>query len=117
MLGLGRTGSAAFELVTDPISGLSPRVEEAAYRIVAESLTNVVRHAGATRCIVRLVHSDNSLQVLVTDDGRGPGAGRASGHGVESMRRRAVDIGGTLAIGAAAAGGTTVSAVLPLEGP
>lgn len=115
MLGLGHAGSAAFELVSDPMPSLPPRVEEAAYRIVAESLTNVVRHADANRCSVRLIHDRDDLRVVVSDDGRGPGAGPAAGHGLESMRRRARDIGGTLAVGRAATGGTTVSAVLPLE--
>lgn len=118
MLGLGRTGSAVFELASDRMPALPPRVEEAAYRIVAESLNNVVRHAEATRCSVRLVVDREDLRVVVSDDGRGPGVGPepGHGHGIDSMRQRALDVGGRLAVGTATSGGTTVSAVLPLEG-
>jgi signal transduction histidine kinase len=115
MLGLGRPGTIAFALEVDPLPVLSPRVEEAAFRIVAESLTNVVRHAAASRCSVQLARSNGDLRVLVTDDGRGPRAGDGPGHGLESMRRRATDLGGSLSIDAAAPTGTVVTAVLPLE--
>ncbi|MEP9381815.1 histidine kinase [Nocardioides sp. KR10-350] len=53
-LGLGRPGLPSFSLSTDPLPLLAPRTEEAAYRIVAESLTNVVRHADAEHCSVRV---------------------------------------------------------------
>ena len=117
-LGLGRPGGTAFELDADHLPPLAPRVEEAAYRIVAESLTNVARHARAGRCTVRLAQADGHLRVAITDDGCGaqPAPGGASGHGLESMRRRAADLGGVLRVEGAALAGTTVTAMLPLDG-
>ncbi len=115
-LGLGGRGSATFELTAEPMLGLAPRVEEAAYRIVAESLNNVVRHAGASRCRVELTRTGRDLRVLVSDDGRGPLlTDDPTGHGLASMRRRATEVGGTLDVAAAAAGGTRVEASIPLE--
>ena len=80
-LGLGRPGGPAFELDADHLPPLPPRVEEAAYRIVAESLTNVARHARAGRCTVRLAQADGHLRVAITDDGCGaqPAPGGATG--------------------------------------
>ena len=117
-LGMGGPGGPAFAVDADPLPGLTPQVEEAAYRIVAESLTNVVRHARAEHCVVRLTRVNGDLRVMVTDDGRGPdGVGpSAGGHGLDSMRRRATDLGGTLDVAADASSGTIVTARLPLGG-
>jgi signal transduction histidine kinase len=82
---------------------------------VAESLTNVVRHAGADHCVVRLQRADGHLRIRVTDDGSGLGSG--SGHGLDSMQRRAADVGGLLDVGPDEPRGTVVTAVLPLESP
>ncbi len=117
-LGFGRPGGPAFELQAHPLPTLAPQVEEAAFRIVAESLTNVARHAGAGRCVVRLASVDGDLQVAITDNGCGRAStiGSTNGHGQESMRRRATDLGGVLDVQASTADGTTVTAVLPLRG-
>ncbi|WP_406065594.1 sensor histidine kinase [Micromonospora sp. NBC_00860] len=97
-----------------------PDVGVAAYRIVQESLTNVVRHAGARSVRVRLDHTANSLTVSVTDDGcgyRGSDAG-LPGYGIVGMRERAHACGGTLRAGPASGGhGFTVAASLPLSAP
>lgn len=119
-LGLGRPGLPSFSLSTDPLPLLAPRTEEAAYRIVAESLTNVVRHADAEHCSVRLERRNGDLRLEVYDDGCGcareGGSGHGlSGHGLESMRRRAQDLGGSFDLAVVAPHGTRVSAVLPLE--
>lgn len=106
-LGLGRSGGPRFVLRADGLPALAPQIEEAAYRIVAESLTNVVRHSGAGHCEVRLEVSDDGLEVDVSDDGTGlDGAGRP-GVGLDSMRRRAADLGGRLEVRAVRPRGTT----------
>jgi signal transduction histidine kinase len=113
-LGMGVAGGPTFDLRADPISDLAPAVEEAAFRIVAESLTNVARHAAAEHCEVSLARADGDLRIAVTDDGNGPSSGSTTGHGLESMRRRAADLGGTVSVESRLPRGTTVLAVLPL---
>ena len=116
-LGLGRPGGARFYLEADEMPALTSRVEEAAYRIVAESLTNVVRHSGAGHCEVRLAVSDGGLEVGIDDDGSGPFGAGPPGVGLDSMRRRAVDLGGRLDVRALQPHGTGIIAVLPLADP
>ena len=87
--------------------------QEAAYRIVQEALTNVVRHSGATCCTVRLDASDD-LVVEVRDEGTAVPGG-VEGHGIRGMRERADTVGGDLSAGPAQPGpGWTVVARLPL---
>jgi signal transduction histidine kinase len=94
-------------------------VDIAAYRIVQESLTNTIRHAGARAFAVRLTWADGTLVVAVRDDGRGA-ARPVAGHGMIGMRERVAACGGTLWTGAAPAGsgpgspGFLVSATLPI---
>jgi signal transduction histidine kinase len=93
---------------------LSAAVEIAAYRIVLEALNNVLRHADARRCTVRLaLAEDAGLVVTVVDDGHGYGDDRAAGVGLASMRERATELGGTWTIEPVETGGTCVTAVLP----
>jgi two-component system NarL family sensor kinase len=91
-------------------------VEVAAYRITSEALTNAARHAGASRCHVRLRASADGLLVDVQDDGAGLGPAAQSGVGMRSMRERAAELDGGLAVTAAPGGGTLVHAVLPWAG-
>ena len=115
MLGMGRPGGVAFTLdAADLPPVLPPAVEEAAFRIVAEALTNVVRHADATRCDVTICHSEAELLLVVSDNGHGPSRRNGSGHGMASMRRRATDLDGRLEVVAAEPRGTQVTAVLPM---
>ncbi|MEV4123001.1 sensor histidine kinase [Micromonospora sp. NPDC049645] len=104
----------------DPPLAPPADVGVAAYRIVQESLTNVLRHAGARSVRIRLDYAANSLTVSVTDDGRGDRAsddGRP-GYGIVGMRERAHACGGTLLTGPASEGhGFTVTASLPLSAP
>lgn len=96
------------------VSGLSPATEVAAYRIATEAIANVVRHAHARSCLVRITAEPGALTVLVEDDGVGMADGiRSSGVGLDSMRARAEEIGGRLAISTGPAG-TRVEAVLPV---
>jgi signal transduction histidine kinase len=92
-------------------------VSQAGYRIVQESLTNVVRHAGAGRATI-LVESGDGLHLRITDDGRGCplGEGTAGGNGLPGMRERAVAFGGTLTAGPVAGGGFGVDARIPFPG-
>ncbi|MFC9132720.1 sensor histidine kinase [Streptomyces sp. NPDC057099] len=75
------------------------------FRIVQESLTNTVRHAGAHTVAVRLAYRSGDLDVRVTDDGRGPQGSRSGGgHGLIGVRERAAAHGGTAVVGAGPGG-------------
>jgi signal transduction histidine kinase len=93
-----------------------PAVGAAAYRIVQEALTNVVRHAGPEPDVrVDLYEEDGALRLSVTDDGMGPDpGGDTSGFGLAGMRERARSVGGTLDAGPRSGGGFEVAAVLPI---
>ncbi|QFY07918.1 sensor histidine kinase [Nonomuraea phyllanthi] len=92
---------------------LCHNVEVAAYRIIQESLTNVVKHAGARSAEVRLTWEAEALRVTVTDDGRGPDNGEG-GQGLIGIRERATACGGTASFGPAPSGrGFQVSVRLP----
>jgi signal transduction histidine kinase len=101
--GLGRTLPAGVDL--------------AAYRIVQEALTNVRRHAAASRAEVRVRYGQDTLELEVHDDGTAQpaSAGAAAGHGLVGMRERAALYGGRLEAKARDGGGFTVHAVLPLS--
>jgi two-component system, NarL family, sensor kinase len=92
---------------------LPAAVEVAAYSIVLEAVTNALRHADATVCVVRLGRLDDAVEVVVEDDGCGPG-GWAPGVGIASMRERVAELDGALRVGRGRAAGTTVRARLPL---
>lgn len=96
-----------------------PEVETAAYRIVQEALTNVVRHADASRCDVRVRVSEGILQLEIEDDGRGfePDnvIGRPGHTGISGMRERASLVHGRLAIRSTPGKGTRIAAELPLD--
>jgi signal transduction histidine kinase len=96
----------------DRLPVLPPEVEGAALRIVEEALTNVVKHAGATTCVVT-IGLDDALRLQVRDDGRGYDGPRAGGVGVGSMANRAAQLGGRCEIGGGP-DGTVVSVVLPV---
>jgi len=95
---------------------LPAAVEVACYRIAQEALTNVVRHAHAKTCRVRVsVDRDvGVLEVKITDDGAGMPEERVAGVGLSSMRERAEELGGTLEVEPGPEGGTRVLARLPL---
>ncbi len=116
-MGMNEPGRPRLRIAVDPLPVLSPVVEESAYRILAESLTNVARHSGAGHCAVEIRQVDGTLVLGVEDDGDGCGPGRGGGHGLESMRRRAVDLGGRFMVVEPEPSGTAVTAVLPLEAP
>jgi signal transduction histidine kinase len=112
---LSAAGLAVSVACPDPLRVPSAAAEVAAYRIVTESLTNVVRHSGAARCHVTLDVHDGWLCLEVSDDGTAADAPR-HGVGLTSMQERAAEIGGTLTVTRGPTGGTTVSARLPMGG-
>jgi signal transduction histidine kinase len=92
---------------------LSAAMEVAAYRIIREALSNVIRHAQARTCRIRLSVGD-ALCLEIGDDGVGLPPDRQAGVGLTSMRERAEELGGTCLVEALPAGGTRVWARLPL---
>jgi signal transduction histidine kinase len=108
--GLGVTLEA-----TDP-PPLPAAVEVAAYRIAQEAFTNVIRHAHAHTCTVRLQLAGATLRLTIEDDGMGLSGDRPPGIGLTSMRERAEELGGTFVIEPRSGGGTSVQVVLPLPG-
>lgn len=97
-----------------PIPALDPDRELVVYRIAQEALTNVARHANATRASLSIVRADGMLLLGVEDDGCGFGDDAVPGAGLEGMRERALLVSGTLKIGASERGGTAVHLALPL---
>jgi signal transduction histidine kinase len=95
---------------------LAPGPSLAVYRIVQEALTNVLKHADATRADVRVAATGDALEVEVADDGRGGSLRRRHGHGLIGMRERATLYGGTLEAGRRSDGGFTVRARFPIDG-
>jgi signal transduction histidine kinase len=115
-----RTGSASLR-TTLTVDGrprpLPVEVDRAAYRIVQEALTNVSRHAGPAKAVVRLDYRPDQLVISVDDDGRGARDDMAAGVGLTGMRERVTALGGTLRVGPRDGGGFGVRAELPLEAP
>ena len=104
--------------VASPPRELPGTTDQAAYRILQESITNAIRHAGPARVLVSVTYGPSHLELLVADDGHGPdGAGRGAGEagrGIVGMRERAALLGGELTAGPRPGGGFQVRARLPL---
>jgi signal transduction histidine kinase len=96
------------------VRALPPDIDLSAFRIIQESLTNVIRHAGAHDCRVVLDYRDEEVRVEVTDEGRGTAGEPAAGYGIAGMRERAALLHGHFSAGPRAEGGFGVSAWLPL---
>jgi signal transduction histidine kinase len=110
-LGNATRPDVQLELPAD-LPRLAPEVEVAAYRIVTEALTNVVRHSTAASALARLWVDDDALHLEVCDDGD-PSAGWVPGVGLTSMRERTEELGGGFAAAGTPRGGS-VAAWLPL---
>jgi signal transduction histidine kinase len=102
-------------------AALPAGVDLAAYRIVQEALTNVLKHAGPARATVSVLYHDDAVRLVITDDGRGAapaghgdgnGDGGPTRHGIVGMRERAELYGGSLAAGPRPGGGFRVTATL-----
>jgi signal transduction histidine kinase len=110
---------------TGELGDLPAGIDQSAFRIVQEALTNVVRHSGAGSCQVRVASRDGGLSVEVTDPG-GPGRGAAAGyesgpangtgHGIIGMRERVSLCGGEFSAGPLPGQGFRVAARFPLNG-
>jgi signal transduction histidine kinase len=95
-----------------PGERLQAEIEASAYFIVAEALTNVVKHSNAESAKVRASVEDGLLQVEVRDDGIG--GADPDGHGLVGMADRVSALGGRLSVQSPAGGGTVLTATLPL---
>jgi signal transduction histidine kinase len=95
------------------IGPLDPELETAVYRVVQESLTNVARHAGASRAVVEVIEEHGAIRVAVRDDGRGFDLlDSPAGFGLVGMHERVALAGGRLEISSSGRG-TTLVATLP----
>jgi signal transduction histidine kinase len=95
---------------------LSGEVETALYRIVQESLTNVVKHARARRVSILLTRKSGAIKAVIEDDGQGfdPAEGTLDGFGLVGMRERLALLGGRLQVESASEAGTTIAAEVPI---
>jgi signal transduction histidine kinase len=116
---LARVESATLRTVLEApgeLPALPAAVEVAAYRIAQEAVANMVHHAQARCCTVRLaLDEEAALVVEVTDDGVGIAAAPPAGVGLRSMRERAAELGGACVVSARPEGGTRVRASLPTQ--
>ncbi|MEV6366699.1 sensor histidine kinase [Micromonospora sp. WP24] len=115
---LAGRGLIPIELRVDPELGtqggrLDPALENTAYFVVAEALTNVAKHSRATECQVSVERADRRLTVSVGDDGQG-GAHAAKGHGLAGIADRVRAAGGELTVISPSGGPTEIRAELPL---
>ena len=97
----------------EPLPSLPAAVEVAAFRIAQEALTNVMHHAHARACVVRIEIVDK-FSMEISDDGRGLAPSHRAGVGLTSMRERAAELGGRCLIEMRKEGGTRVRVELPL---
>ena len=110
---LGESMGLEIAVASPHLPELPPAVEVAAYRIVTEALTNVARHAQASRCDVELDLRDG-LEIDVYDDGIGFAESARPGVGLRSMRERADELGGSFTAGKCAPHGTRIQVRLPV---
>lgn len=111
-----RTGIESYVSLPDADLALDAQSATALFRILQEALTNVARHAQATRVTVRLAHQDGALSLEVRDNGTGIRDEQLAGGrslGVLGMRERAILLGGEFSIGSTPENGTTVSVRIP----
>jgi signal transduction histidine kinase len=111
--GISETGPRVDLHIEGSQEELSAGLDLTAYRIVQESLTNVMKHAGATRARVTLSFAPGLLTIEVVDDGSAPYSPNGSGLGLRGMKERADLFGGTLEVGPLKDGGFRVLATLP----
>ncbi|WP_405186944.1 histidine kinase [Streptomyces anulatus] len=114
-----RAAGIALSVRTDGDARTLPEdVDRTAYRIVQEALTNVARHAGRARTVVRIGYTERILTVAVLDEGPcAPGSAITPGTGLTGMRERVAALGGTLVAAPRPDGGFGVHAELPLALP
>jgi len=97
---------------------LAPAQTLTIFRIVQEATTNVLKHAGASRAAFRIAtDAQGALSVVVADNGIGAAESAGGGHGMENMRQRAAEAGGTVSVSRAPGGGTEARFLLPPSPP
>ncbi|MEU5162772.1 sensor histidine kinase [Streptomyces sp. NPDC020875] len=112
----GSAGLAVDVGTTGTPVALPPGTDLAAFRIVQEALTNVVRHSGSRTAVVRISYGPVGLTLRITDEGPATGSDAGgSGNGLAGMRERAAGLGGTIEAGPRPGGGFAVRADLPLR--
>ncbi|GAA1564716.1 MULTISPECIES: sensor histidine kinase [Kribbella] len=109
-----RAGLEVHKIIHGDPRPLPTGLDRAAFRIVQESLTNVVRHARATSATVRIQYGEQALVVQVDDNGESLTAQPKEGNGISGMRERATALGGTLTANRTPTGGLRIIANLPL---
>jgi signal transduction histidine kinase len=109
---LGSRSAVPVEVTVADGERLAPAIESVAYFVVAESLTNVAKHAG-TPAEVTVTRDGDTLRVVVSDDG--PGGADPAGSGLSGLRSRVEAVDGTLTIDSSPGAGTAVIAELPCE--
>jgi signal transduction histidine kinase len=114
-----RTGTNVAFHDDGTLKRLTPEAELTVYRIVQEAMTNIARHASATRVEIRLAEEDGHLSVVVEDDGVGFDArdverpGRQGGLGLLGIRERVSQLGGTVRIDSVIGRGTRLEVTIP----
>ncbi len=103
-----RTGIAVERRFDGRLPELSREEELAVYRVAQESLTNVMRHAEASRVVVGLEGNEDEVLLRVADDGRGFHDGEVRGGGIRGMLERALTVRGRLSVGSSRLGGAEV---------
>jgi signal transduction histidine kinase len=106
--------SIRLECTEETLAALPAAVEVALYRIAVEAITNVVRHAQASTCVVRFPRTAHGIDIEVVDDGRGLPPDLRPGVGTGGMRERAHELGGSILLERRPSGGTLLHAHLPL---
>jgi len=100
--------------ITDPMPLLPAAVEVATYRIALEAFTNIINHAEASACHIKIKIENRSLLLEVSDNGKGLPSNNRGGVGFTSMRERAAELGGEWFVENIPAGGTRVHARFPV---
>lgn len=111
-----RAGGLEVELHVDDLDAVPAMVGVAAYRVIQEALTNVLRHSGADRVVVTVERDSEILRASVADNGEGANGVSRSGHGISGMRERVSSLGGRLVAGNRDEGGFEVVAEIPVGG-
>ncbi|HET9287925.1 MAG TPA: ATP-binding protein, partial [Gaiella sp.] len=112
-----QTGIAAHLESRLPESRLPSETETVLYRVVQEALTNVVKHAGASRVSILVVRRGDAVAAVVEDDGSGfePSTAREAGLGLAGMRERMALVDGALRVESSEGGGTTIAVEVPVR--
>ncbi|WP_181019578.1 sensor histidine kinase [Nonomuraea typhae] len=111
---LAARSSVPVHIELPDLGTLPATVESVAYYVIAESLTNITKHAAATRATLRIKRVDNALSVEITDDGKG-GADETRGTGIPGIRRRVAALDGTLRLDSPPGGPTTLAVHLMID--